>query len=62
MTLLAERHQAHSGCRLLWRGTDEHAAERFLTHLERPIKTALLQARTFDTLALADSPARLTGG
>jgi hypothetical protein len=41
---------------------DEHASERFLTHLERQMETALLQARTFDTLALADSHAMLTGG
>jgi hypothetical protein len=44
------------------RGTDEHADERCLTHLVRQMETALLQARTFDTLALADSLARLTGG
>jgi hypothetical protein len=62
LTLLAERQQALSGRRLLWRGTYEHAAECFLTHLERQMETALLQARTFDTLALADSPAMLTGG
>ena len=59
---MAERQQALSGRRLNWRGTYEHAAERFLIHLERQIETARLQARTFDTLALADSPATLTGG
>ena len=38
------------------------AAPRFLNHRKRQIETALLQAWTFDALALANSPAMLTGG
>lgn len=37
LVLLAERHALLSGRRINWRGTYEHAAERFLTHMERRI-------------------------
>jgi hypothetical protein len=53
---LAERQQTLSGRQLIGRGMYEQAAERLPTHLERLMATALLQARTFDTLGRAASP------
>jgi len=38
LKLLAERQALLSGQRLNWLGTHEHAAQRFLTHMERRVK------------------------